>query len=225
MLKKSKFEGYPKIEDLRKTLLQDNNEIKMSDYGAGSRRNATNSRKINEIAKNASIDKKYGQLLAKIVAHYNLEQILELGTSLGIGTAYLAANAKQITTVEGDNSIHEIAQKNMENLAFKNVQPICATFDDYFKFNSEEELKKFDLIYIDGNHTYEASMKYFNHLIKAVNNETFLVFDDIRWSAGMEKAWQEIIVSPEINVSIELMRMGIVIKRKEQEKQHFILRF
>ena len=115
MLKKSKFEGYPKIEVLRKTLLQDNNEIKISDYGAGSRRNATNSRKINEIAKNASVDKKYGQLLAKLVAHYNLEQILELGTSLGIGTAYLAANAKQITTVEGDNSIHEIAKKNMEN--------------------------------------------------------------------------------------------------------------
>ena len=39
------------------------------------------------MTKNASIDKKHGQLLAKIIEHYDVQEILELGTSLGLGSA------------------------------------------------------------------------------------------------------------------------------------------
>lgn len=225
VLMASKNDAFPSIEKLRKALLTNESRIEIKDFGAGSRTNTSNDRSVKEMTKNASIDKKHGQLLAKIIEHYDVQEILELGTSLGLGSAYLASNAKHLTTIEGDRTTHELAVNNFEELNLNNITAVCSTFDEFLEQQSQDQLSKFDLVYIDGNHSYEATMNYFNQFADAVNNDAFLVFDDIRWSSGMEKAWQEIQASEKINVSIELMRMGIVVKRKEQEKQHFILRF
>jgi hypothetical protein len=51
------------------------------------------------------------------------------------------------------------------------------------------------------------------------------VFDDIRWSDEMTLAWEKIKNHPKVNVTIDLYSMGVVFFRKEQEKEHFVLRF
>ena len=88
------FYAYQPIEKLRQQLLSDNKEIEIEDFGAGSRVAKTKNRKISKIARSSLKPKKFGQLLFRIVDHYSPFSIIELGTSLGITTAYLAAAKK-----------------------------------------------------------------------------------------------------------------------------------
>lgn len=223
VLVKSKKAAYPAIENLRKQLKKNQELITIEDHGAGSRIHSSKERSVSELVKVASIDKKHGQLLAQIIQHYNIQKVIEFGTSMGIGSAYLAQHAKELVTVEGDEATYLKAKDHLQQLELTNVQLKRQLFDDFIA--EQAEVKDVGLVYIDGNHSYEATMNYFEYFSDQLNNEAFLVFDDIRWSEGMQKAWQEITASKKINVSIELMRMGIVVKRKEQEKQHFVLRF
>jgi predicted O-methyltransferase YrrM len=87
------------------------------------------------------------------------------------------------------------------------------------------QVGKLDFAFIDGNHTYKATVSYFETLLKVAHNDTVFVFDDIHWSEGMEKAWNEICDNGQVTVSIDLFRMGIVFLNKDLSKQKFVTRF
>lgn len=224
VIKKAKLGKESQIEQLRGRLLKDKTQIEIEDFGAGSRKNQSNKRSISELTKNAAVSKKYGALLNRIVDFYGIENCLEMGTSMGVGCAYLAKKAKQVVTIEACAAIQNQAKQNLQKSNIGTIEFLQAEFDEGLKMAFESNLN-YGLIYIDGNHQYQATLNYFNQLIDKVDNDTFLIFDDINWSEGMRKAWVEIVNSDKINVSIELFRMGIVLKRLEQTKQHFILKF
>lgn len=226
VLHQSKGINDQKILEVRKELLVNQNLIKVEDFGAGSKKNNDERRKVSQLAKVAGVNRKFGKLLAKIVDFYKLENIIELGTSLGLGTSYLASQSsvKKLVTIEGSPEIARIAKSNFDKLKLKNINQLIGNFDENL-IQACADFEKIDLVYIDGNHQYEATKKYFDFFIDKAHDETFLIFDDIYWSKGMTKAWNEIIQSDKINVSIDLFRMGIVCKRKAQAKQHFVLKF
>ena len=83
-----------------------------------------------------------------------------------------------------------------------------------------------DLVFFDGNHRYEPTIRYYRQLLPAVHEHTVLIFDDIHWSKEMEQAWDKIIKDPAVMLSIDLFFIGLVFFRKEQKvKQHFTIRF
>ena len=223
---KAKFIDDLSIKQLRKKMESDHRSISVEDFGAGSKKNSDTIRKVSGIAKSASVNKKFGRLIARLIDHYNLKSAIELGTSLGIGTSYIASrpSMKKVVTIEGSPEIAKFANQNFQLLKLKNVDLLIGKFEDQLK-NATEQFSTVDLVYIDGNHQYQPTMDYFNFFIDHSDDNTFLIFDDIYWSEGMTKAWEEICASPKINVSIDLFRMGIVCKRSKQAKQHFILRY
>ena len=81
-----------------------------------------------------------------------------------------------------------------------------------------------NLVFFDGNHQKEATLKYFNMLLPLAHNDSVFIFDDIHWSRGMEEAWEAIKDHPQVRVTIDSFYWGIVFFRKEQEKEHFIIR-
>jgi len=87
---KTGYPEYEKGEALRNQLLNDNTVLEVEDFGAGSVIDKKSKRSISSIAKNAAKPKKFGQLLFRMVKHYQHATILELGTSLGITTSYLS---------------------------------------------------------------------------------------------------------------------------------------
>jgi predicted O-methyltransferase YrrM len=215
------------IEDLRKELLQDNTALLIEDMGAGSRANTTTKRTIREIAKTAVKPKKYGHMLHRLVSIYKPENTIELGTSLGITTSYLAAanpNAT-VTTIEGAPSIQGVAISNFNKLQLSNIESLQGNFDDVLPnvLNSKVSV---DFVYIDGNHRYQPTINYFNLLLSKINNNTILILDDIHWSKEMEQAWNEIQHHPLVTCTIDIFFLGFVIFRKEiKKKQQFIIRF
>lgn len=220
-----KYYSFEAIELVRKLMLSETKSINITDFGAGSKKSKSTSRSVREIAKNSLKKAAYCEMLFKIANKTNANTILELGTSLGITTSYLGKSRRnaRIYTLEGCPEIAKIATKNFSTLKLNNIKLIVGNFDTTL----ETVLKKeplFDLIFIDGNHQKEPTLRYFNQLLPYTNEHTVMIFDDIHWSKEMEEAWTEIIKNEKLTVTIDVFEMGIVFFRKEQLKQHFVLR-
>jgi len=224
---KTVYSEYERVERLRNQLLNDNSILNVEDFGAGSSVSKTNQRTVSSIARNAAKSKKLGQLLFRMVKFYQPSTILELGTSLGITSSYLAlANQDaRMITMEGSKEIAEAARKNFRNLEIRNLEIVEGNFDD--KLSSViTQLSSIDFVFIDGNHRKEPTERYFKELLAKMNKDSILVFDDIHWSNEMEAAWEAIKNNAAVTCSIDLFFIGIVFFRKEfKEKQDFAICF
>lgn len=224
---KGGFEPPSAIEELRQSLLRNKQVLQIEDLGAGSRLGASKQRTVRQLTKTAVKPKKYGHLFYRLVKYYQPSTILELGTSLGVTTAYMAAaNASgQVITIEGSKAVYEVATQNFHQLHLTNIKAINANFDDVLS-EVLGGVSVIDMAYIDGNHRYSPTINYFNLIRKKVHNNTILIFDDIHWSEEMERAWWEIRQHPSVRCSVDLFFLGIVFFREEfKEKQHFSVRF
>jgi predicted O-methyltransferase YrrM len=224
---KRTFYAYEKIENYRFTLLSDNTELEITDFGAGSVSGNTKQKRIASIARHAAKPAKWGQLLFRITNYYQPGTILELGTSLGLSAAYMAMGNKnaKLITCEGAPAIATIAEKNLAWLGVGNVEIVTGNFDESL-CTVLKNLDTIDLAFIDGNHRKEPTLRYFEQLLEKKNDYTIFIFDDIHWSADMELAWNEIKKHPQVVLTIDLFFMGLVFFRKEfKAKQDFVLRF
>lgn len=224
---KTGYREYARVETLRRQLLTDQAVLDIDDFGAGSSVSKTNRRTVASIAKHAAKPPKFGQLLFRIAKSYQPKTILELGTSLGISTAYLSlANpAAKIITLEGSTAIADKAKQNFQTLHLDNISLVNGHFDEKLA-SVVGGLSTVDLAFIDGNHRKEPTERYFQQLLPKLNNDSLLIFDDIHWSREMETAWQNIKIHPSVTSSVDLFFMGIIFFRKEfKEKQDFSIRF
>jgi len=223
------------IEKLREQLKYDKTEIIVADFGAGLKfESSSYKRKVSDITKSSLKSKRFGQLLFRILNFYFSEKspesvvhVLELGTSLGITTAYLASVNKnyKVLTMEGAKAVVGIAKKNFQQLGLTNIEVIEGNFDNSLPIIINQQ-SAIDFAFIDGNHRKEPTMRYFKEILQKTTMHSILVFDDIHWSKEMNEAWQNIKNHPSVTLSIDLFFIGIVFFRKEQiAKQHFIIRF
>lgn len=224
---KSGYLPSKEIEVLRASLKRDERLLNIEDLGAGSRVSSTKQRSVQQLAKAALKPPKYAQLLFRLVKHYKPNTIVELGTSLGITTSYLAKANPQavITTIEGSKEVAAIAAQNFASLHIKNVQLVQGNFDAVLP-SVISHLSSIDLAYIDGNHRYAPTVDYFHQLLPKMDNNSILVFDDIHWSSEMERAWDEIKNHPAVQCTVDIFFLGFVFFRPEfKVKRHFIIRF
>jgi predicted O-methyltransferase YrrM len=227
---KKEYYAFFELENLRQELISDRTQIEITDFGAGSKHTSKNSNKksISEIARHSAITTKKAQLLFRLVEHFKPKTILELGTSLGISTLFMALAADnhetQIITFEGCKQIAEKARENFEELEQENIEIIIGNIDQTLP-KSLPSFPLLDFIFLDANHRYEPTISYFNQVLEKCHKDTLIILDDIHWSEGMEKAWKEIIQHKQVTVSIDLFQVGLIFLRKEQPKQHFDLKF
>lgn len=221
---------YQVLKAYRNTLLKNKNMIEVTDFGAGSKVFKSNTRKISKIAKTAGISSKRAKLLFRIVNYLQAESILEIGTSLGLATSAMATgNPKaKIITLEGCPETAKQAQLQFQKFNLNNVACVVTEFGNYLD-NLESKTPKskpqiFDLIYFDGNHSKKATLDYFESLLPTITNETVWIFDDIHWSKEMDETWEIIKNHPKVSVTIDSFQWGFVFFRKEQEKEHFVIR-
>ncbi len=224
---KKKYDVYDTIEKQREVLLKDKTVIEVEDFGAGSTVIKTKQRVVKDIAASSLKPKKYSQLLFRMIQYYNKKNVLELGTSFGITTSYIASakNNPYVTSMEGSQSIASIAQQNFDALQLNNIKIIRSDFEKTlspFLLNSGT----IDFAFLDGNHRKIPTLQYFQQILSNSTEETIVVFDDIYWSKEMEEAWEEIKIHPSVTLTIDLFFTGIVFLKKDfKVKQHFSVRF
>jgi predicted O-methyltransferase YrrM len=217
------YATYKQLKHYKQALLNNNDTIIVTDFGAGSQITKNNSRKVSQIAKNAGTTFKRTKLLFRLVQYFKCNTILELGTSLGISTQAMSlANPKsKITSIEGCSNSSKFSEANFKQFNLSNIEVLTG---DFYKIIQPLTPNSYDLIFFDGNHQKEATLNYFETLLQTANNDTVFIFDDIYWSKGMTEAWETIVQHPKVTVSIDTFFWGFVFFRKEQLKEHFIIR-
>ena len=217
---------YQAIEKQRKKLLNDDRIITVTDLGAGSHLNKNRTKKISQIAKNALKSPRLAQLIYRLAHNQQPQNSIELGTCLGITSAYLAKaqpNCK-VLTIEGCPKTAAVAAQNFADLNLNNIELQVGNFNDILP-KAIAKADKLDFVYIDGNHTKAATLNYFNWCLPKIHESSMLIFDDIYWSEGMKEAWQEIKNHPQVTVTIDLFWIGLVFFKKDQAKEHFKIKF
>lgn len=217
---------YLPIEQIRQQLLQSKAKVTVVDLGAGSHINKNQVKEVGEIAKNALKSPRLAQLIFRLVAHFEPQNIVELGTCLGITSLYLnqANPLAQIITIEGCREIADVAAKNFAVMEAKNVNLVVGNFDHVLPQVLEKE-PNVDFVFIDGNHTEAATLRYFDWILPKAYDKTVIVFDDIYWSEGMKAAWKKIKQHPQVTVTVDLFWIGLVFFKKDQVKENFKVKF
>ncbi|AQS93459.1 hypothetical protein BXQ17_04880 [Polaribacter sp. BM10] len=222
-IKKSK-KLWTKFKNIKQQLLDNKKIIEVTDFGSGSKVFKNNKRQVSKIAKVAGISNKKASVLLKIVTYFKPLNILEFGTSLGLSTSVfkIANHSAKITTLEGCQETSKIAKNLFESNNFKNIEITVGDFSKTLKTSIKD--RKFDVIYFDGNHTKEATLKYFNDCLPTKHNDSIFIFDDIYWNQEMQEAWLKIKNDKNVTVTVDLFYFGLVFFRKEQAKEHFKIR-
>ena len=220
---KTNYSTYKQIKEYKQNVLANSNIIQVTDFGAGSHVANNNTRKVSQIAKNAGTTTRRAKLLFRLTQYFKCNTILELGTSLGIATHAMSLGQPEskITTIEGCPNISKFSEHNFKNFKLSNIKIITGNISERI-----QNLKSntYNLIFFDGNHQKEATIHYFEILLSTAHNDTVFIFDDIYWSKEMTEAWETIIQHPKVTVSIDTFYWGFVFFRKEQLKEHFIIR-
>jgi predicted O-methyltransferase YrrM len=221
-------DGVEEIEMIRQELKKSKEIINKTDYGEGGKNNhsITYPAALQHIVMTSLTSPRHARRLYRLARFTKAGRIIEIGTSLGITTAYLAlANPDaRIITLEGCPELSHKARELFNRLGLKNIELMEGRFEDTLS-SALNQLGSIDLVYIDGNHRKEAMLDYYEKCLAHSGNETVMVFDDIRASAGMEQAWEQVRKKPEVTISLDLFFTGWIFLRKESSKQHFRLRY
>ena len=174
----------------------------------------------------SSVSGKYGLLLYRIIRWFKAEMIVELGTGMGISTLYLSSGAPEtpLHSIEGD--------RERANQAAQLIEGLCPGPVSIHQGEMEEKLEEIlpliperFVAFVDGNHHYEPTVAYVRKLVERAGEEAVIVMDDIYWSRGMQRAWKEVCSWPEVQVSIDLFHMGILLLRKDIHKTEIKIKF
>lgn len=183
-------------------------------------------RPVRQLAQHSLSSARFSRLFYRLIQQQQTGTILELGTSLGINTLYLSAAAPQgqVYTLEGCPQTARLAKNLFNQWEHKNIHLRLGNIDDTLP-TLLEELPSIDAAYLDANHTYEASMRYFSLLLPNIHAHSFLVIDDIYWSADMQRAWKEMRQHPQVSLSLDLFDAGILFFQPGLQKAHYVLSF
>lgn len=238
MSDENSYYAWEAIEKCRERMLADERIVEFVDYGSGGEgnrivedRGAVEDRRVKDIAKGSLAKKKYAQLLARLVNWLGDGRlaigdgrlvIVELGTSLGITTAYMAMmdSRNKVVTYEGCPSVADIAKENWKALGIKNID--CRV-GEITAGILDKDLEQIDVAFIDANHTYAGTCAYFKVLAEKVHAKSVMVVDDIHYNAEMEKAWKAICADERVTSTMDLYQMGLVFFDKAYWKRHYVM--
>lgn len=215
------------IEERRQAMLHAPKWIEVTDYGSRGQ-GATYSCLVSDVAKGSLESPRNAQIFFRIVNWLTHEagrplEIIELGTNLGITSAYLAAASatNRLTTYEGSPALVEMAQLNWKKLKLNNIDVVTGNIGDTLYTYARAH---FDVAYIDANHRYEPTCRYVDFLAKRVHEKSMIIIDDIHHSKEMEQAWKWIQARKDVTSTMDFFDFGIVFFDTHYLKRHYRLR-
>lgn len=217
---KHPFYVFPILRKEKNRLLRIRRKIEVEDFGAGGQRRYH--REICDIVFKSVKSTRQQEMLFRMVNYMQPESILELGTSLGLTSAYLALAKPQaqVVTIEACYACAREAIKLWKKLDIKNITIVEDTFDNKLK-PVLDRMQKVDFVFIDGNHTGEALERYFNEILPFCGENCTVIADDIYWSKDMNQGWKRIKQHPAVTLSFDLYHMGIMVLNAKATPGHY----
>ncbi|MDN3690005.1 O-methyltransferase [Cyclobacterium jeungdonense] len=219
-LKKNK-RGIESLEKQRKFFLRQNTKIISDDLGAGSRWDSSSGRKVSTIMKRVGTPLKFSLVYQFLCKQTPANTVLDLGTSLGINTAYLSNGAKGILySFEGDPAQMKLAKKHLDS--HYNVRLVSGNLDDSLG-EIVRQVDSIDFVLMDANHRYAPTIAYFEAISPKLHDSSIVVIADIHWSKEMKYAWNQLKKSPRVTGSMDFFECGVLFFRPNPEKTHLVM--
>jgi predicted O-methyltransferase YrrM len=215
-------DSYLDIEKFRSSLLASKQIIQIEDFGAGSKRLKKADRKVSSVTKYSTSSRKYSLLYQFFCNKTPAEVVFELGTCVGINTQYFSQSTKgTLYTFEGAEELWKKAQEfpNSGNTHF--ILGNLAHSLPYIL----EKIHEVDFALVDANHTFEATVEYFELLLPKIKETSIIAIADIHWSKEMYKAWKHIQTNSKVIISLDFYECGILFFDKRLNKSHYILSY
>lgn len=217
------------IERRREMLLSCRDVLDYVDYGsAGTPEGKHIERRVCDIARGHLERAEVAQMLFRLVNFIGDHggrplEILELGTSLGVTTAYLAAvdSRNRVVTLEGSEDVLRVAADVWKALNIENIESHQGNIDDTLYSCARGQL---DIVYVDANHTYEATLRYVQFLLPRMTEKGVIAVDDIHYSAEMEQAWEALKADDRVTTSMDLYHVGLLFVDPHYLKRHYKIR-
>ncbi|MEJ1241735.1 class I SAM-dependent methyltransferase [Chryseolinea sp. T2] len=217
------MQSHNHIEKARRSLLSDHSIIEVTDLGAGSKHASGSKRQVSQIAKHSLSSSHYSKMYYRALTHYHARHVLELGTSLGVNTMYLASDPEaNVTTIEGSPEIARLASSLFEEHKLTNIRVECGNLDEILS-GIVDRVPRIDFAFLDANHRLAPTLAYFKVIISKTHAGSIVVLDDIHSSAEMEAAWTSIKQDPAVTGTADLYRCGFVFFEPSLNSQHFVL--
>ncbi len=220
------YKPFEDIEQLRQRLVASPATIEVTALGAISKVSNKKERPLAAIARKGISNQKISHLLYRLARYYNCRHVIELGTSLGLNAMYLASIPKSyVATFEGCPQTAALARQHFAGLHYTNIHLVEGNIDNTLPDYLSKAGQPVDLVFVDANHRYAPTLAYFEALLTHSHAHSILVFDDIHWSAEMSQAWQTICRHPQVQLSIDLYRLGLVFLNPAIGGGHYRLMF
>lgn len=166
----------------------------------------------------ASIRPIWAELLYRIARDTAPRVLLELGTNLGISSAYLAAGGRGhgsfVITLDGAPARLKLAQWLHRDLKLSGVAYRVGRFQQTLKPVLEER-SPIDFAFIDGNHRRIPTLDYFDAIHPHLTDGALVIFDDIYWSGEMVDAGHTLCQDQRFAFMVDLAQMGIGVTRMQ----------
>lgn len=222
------YYAFDHVEAIRRKMLKSTISLDVVDYGLSGNSDAPLRRKtvLNKIVRAAASSPEQGRRLFRLVQWLKPSCMLELGTSVGIGTLYMtsAARSARFLSLEGSESCVHVARANLGILEMNHQAEILpGAFKDTLP-RALQALGKADLVFFDGHHREQPTLGYFNLCLQHSHEQTVLVFDDIYWSPEMTAAWEQIKQHPRVTLTVDCFDLALAFLNPDFKiKQHFCL--
>lgn len=217
------------IEQLRAELVASDQPIEFQNWGVGtpdgpSSQGDITKTTVGATCRRTSKDPQWAALLFHLIRYLRPNTCLELGTSLGISAAYQAAalelnGSGRLVTLEGAVSKARLAEQNFARLGLQRVSVTAGRFQDTLG-PVLAQLQRVEFAFIDGHHDGDATLDYFNRIAPFLSPDAVVIFDDIRWSSGMQRAWEALTSDPRIRTAVDFGAMGLCVVGAGTDQRH-----
>lgn len=209
-----KYYIFDAIERLRENLLFDDTIITFQDHGGRGKTAIEQSKRVRQAARTSLSGSGHCAVRFRIALMISAKNMLELGTSFGISTAYLASTGKNVyvDTIDASESHIRYARGIARALKMENITFHCGEFEKVLP-SLLVEGRKFDYVILDGNHRKAPTLKYFELILPALSDNAVILVDDIRWSDEMLEAWRHLKGHARVGATVDLYRYGLLFMR------------
>lgn len=174
------------------------------------------------------LSSKYCELLQRIVLFYGIKQIHEFGPSTGIEFNYL-----RYLELSGMVPGLKLSSSNMSEPFYSLFKKSQEEFNRAFN-QSESELLESEI-----DHGSLGKSLYLFHRMDLVKgfwetldrvliraeDQDFFIFTHLYANENSMLNWQRVINDPQFHVTIDCFHLGVALKRTQQVKEHFQLRY
>jgi predicted O-methyltransferase YrrM len=221
------FYAFRDVEGVRQKMLTSDVALNLTanESGTGAQPSLeSRHQSVQSLARDNRISAKGGQLLFRLTNHLQPKTMLELGTSLGVGTMYLASAAREarFISLEVNSGMAAIARINLELLGLDKKQRVIeGDLERNFQI-ALQELKQPDLIFFNACDSPEKTLRCFEASLAFSHLKTAFVFSQPHYSKDMLEAWTQIKAHPRVTLTLDFFELSLVfIDPDFRERQHF----